>query len=275
MMLLAIVLVLLGLRWLDITPKALGGTGMYVARLRRLIRSDAFWQKPAAPWLVLLPPVALLALIDWKLPWFLHLALALVVLWFTLGPRELATDLQAWLAARGRGDESEAQSRAKALWGERQPGLGELLIISHERLFGVLIWFFALGPAGGLLYRMGRRLPEAWPGDAGHAHAAHAALAYVPARVTAALFAAAGSAEDVIGEWRRQRSAAPSSWIERTWNRLSRVAAATLNVEESKGGLAAPPSLEDGAREFLHLEFRALLILLALFAIFTVGSWFG
>jgi membrane protein required for beta-lactamase induction len=274
MMLLAIVLVLVGLRWLDITPRARNATQAYVAQLRLWIRDERFWRSPAGPWLALLLPVLVIALIDWRLPWFLHLVLCVVVLWLTLGPRELATDLRTWLSARARGDEADAESRAQALWGTRPRELGELFVESHERLFGVLIWFFALGPAGGVLYRVGRRLAQHWPDDATHARRLHAALAFVPARITAALFAAAGSADDVIAEWRRRRGQV-LGWVERTWQWLSEIAAATLEFEEAPGGTPRTPTLEDGAREFQHLEFRALLILLALFAVFTVGSWFG
>lgn len=275
MMLLAIVLVLLGLRWLDVTPRARNATQAYVARLQRWLRAERFWQSPAGPWLTALVPAVLLAAIDWRLPWFLHLALAVAVLWFTLGPRELASDLRAWLAAQRRGDEAEAQSRARALWGERPQELGELFVESHERLFGVLIWFFALGPAGALLYRVGRRLAQCWPGRAADAQKMHAALAFVPARLTAVLFAAAGSADDVIAQWRRLRAAPRRDWVGRTWACLSQIAAATLDIEETPGAEPRAPSLADGAGEFLQLELRALLILLALFAVFTVGSWFG
>ncbi len=160
MMLLAIVMVLLGLRWLDVTPRARNGTQTYVGQLRGLVQAPGFWRWPAAPWLVVLLPVVALGVIDAHLPWFLHLALSVAVLWFTLGPREMASDLRAWIAARGRGDDAEAESRAQAIWGSGPRELGPLFVESHERLFGVLIWFFALGPAGGLLYRMGRRVPQ-------------------------------------------------------------------------------------------------------------------
>lgn len=274
MMLLAIVLVLLGLRWLDVAPRARNATQAYVGQLRGLIQAPGFWRSAVGPWVVVLLPVVAIAVIDTHLPWFLHLALSVVVLWLTLGPREMASDLRAWTAARARGDEVEAESRAQALWGDRPRDLGQLFVESHERLFGVLIWFFALGPAGGVLYRVGRRVARNWPDDAAHARRMHAALAFAPARITAALFAAAGSADDVIAEWRRRR-AQGDGWVARTWHWLSEIAAATLDFQETPGGVTSTPTLGDGAREFVELEFRALLILLALFALFTVGSWFG
>ncbi|HZP12773.1 MAG TPA: hypothetical protein VFB36_10160, partial [Nevskiaceae bacterium] len=204
----------------------------------------------------------------------LHLLLAIVVLWLTLGPRELNPDLKAWVAAQARGDETEAEHRARRVWGDRPRDLGQLFIESHERLFGILIWFFVLGPAGGVLYRVGRRLPHAWGTRNEHVDRLHAALAFVPARITAAMFAAAGSADDVIAEWRRRRGQV-EDWVQHTWHWLSEIAAATLDIEEAPGEPARAPSLTEGAAEFVDLEFRALLILLALFAIFTVGSWFG
>jgi membrane protein required for beta-lactamase induction len=274
MMLLAIVLVLVGLRVLDFTPPERNATQSYVAQLRGIVRNERFWSSPVGPWVVTLLPVTAVAIVDAYLPWFLHLLLSIAILWLTLGPRELATDLRAWLSAHKRGDTTESQLRARAIWGEAPPSLGGLFVESHERLFGVLLWFFVLGPAGGVLYRVGRRMPQAWPGDAKHARELHALIAYLPARLTAMLFGAAGSADDVIAEWRHRRTRF-ENWIDRTWHSLSEVAAATLDVEDVPGGEPRPPTLEDGAEEFLQLEFRALLILLALFAVFTVGSWFG
>jgi AmpE protein len=277
MTLIAIVLVLVGLRWIDVVPSPRDTTRSYIGLLRGLIHSEFFWHWPATPWLLVIVPAALLDLLNQRLPWLLQFAVSLAVLWFTLGPRELSADVRAWLAARARGDQAEAQQRARVLWGkEHGHELGDLFVASHERLFGVLIWFFALGPAGALLYHLGRRLPGAWPGEARHARVVHAVLAYPPVLITTVLFAMAGSADDVIAQWRRQREQAGADWAERTWIWLSEIAAATLNVEEeASGGPVVPASLEEGAREFMHLEFRALLILLAFFAIFTVGSWFG
>ena len=273
MILLAIVLVLFGLRWLDFSRADYDATRSYIAALRRVFRADTLWRNPAAPWLAAVVPAAMVAALDRRLPWYLQLLLAVLVLWYTLGPRELASDLGAWLAARKRGDEAESAQRARAIWGEgKAQDLGALFVVSHERLFGVLLWFFALGPAGALLYRLGRRLPAVWPVESPHPRVLHAALAWAPARLTAMLFAMAGSADDVLGEWRRSHAAA--SWIDRTWAWLSQIAAASINVEESDGGSVAPANLDAAAGEFLQLEFRSLLILLALFAIFTAGSLF-
>lgn len=316
MNLLAILLALGALRLLERTPAVTHDlSAVYVQRLQGLIRGDAFWTAAWAPWLLAAVPVVLVALVDARLPLLLQLLLSAAVLWLCLGPRELSADLRAWLSAGERGDDAEAQERARRLWtkgdgprfatmgrgGPERPAmddragasesenglakegesdqesghqLSDLFVASHERLFGVLLWFFALGPAGALLYRLGRRLPERWPGDARYARLLHALLAFVPARVTAVLFAAAGSADDVIREWQRWRVSERGDWVARTWDWLAQIAPASLNVEDGDGGPATPASLRDSAREFLQLQFRALLILLALFAIFTVGNLF-
>jgi AmpE protein len=277
MNLLVIVLVLAALRLADHGSRPqFDMARRYLALLRGLIRADRFWQSPVSPWLVVLLPVVLLAATDACLPWYLQILLAAVVLWLCVGPRELAFDVRAWLAARSRGDAVETEDCASRLWGQHpNPGLGALFVISHERLFGVLLWFCAFGPAGALLYHLGQRLPALWPQGSSPAEKLHAALAYVPARLTTLLFAMAGSADDVIAEWRRTRELAHLDWAARTWAWLSSIAAATVIVEESDGGSVVPASLEESAREFIGLEFRALLIMLAFVAIFTVGNWFG
>ena len=73
--------------------------------------------------------------------------------------------------------------------------IGALFIQSHERLFGVLLWFMALGPAAAVGYRLASRLPRLTEqegygtGARQAAEQLHALGAWISARITAALFA--------------------------------------------------------------------------------------
>ncbi|HSW13244.1 MAG TPA: hypothetical protein VLI06_10430, partial [Solimonas sp.] len=139
----------------------------YVRLLMRGLPWPGLWRSPLAPALVLLPP---LLLIWWISQQFSHpiaeLAWSSLVLLLCLGPRDLAEDVQLLIAAREAGDVAAAAQLAAALQRGPQPDashrslLGALFIQSHERLFSVLLWFFALGPVGAVLYRCVSRLPR-------------------------------------------------------------------------------------------------------------------
>ncbi|MGD8430465.1 MAG: regulatory signaling modulator protein AmpE, partial [Ectothiorhodospiraceae bacterium] len=79
----------------------------------------------------------------------------------------------------------------------------------HERLFGALFWFLILGPVGALAYRLtalardfGGCHANAGPGYCDAANGAFWLVSWIPARLTAASFAVAGSFSHCIEAWR-------------------------------------------------------------------------
>lgn len=248
---------------------------------------DAAWLQSAwAPPLLLAIPVLLTGyaalLIHGPL---LQVLLSVVILVLCLGPRDLTDDVRALMAAREAGDQRRSDALAQTLlhsvedYGQRRSLLGALFVQSHERLFGVLLWFFLLGPAGAVLYRTASRLPRIWheiqPGGAAELAAMrlHAAAAWWTARVVALLFGLSGSLDDALAAWRRVGERA-TDWRERTWDVLAGVAVAALSSEPEDGdGPALPSTLDEVLREVLALQNRALLILLAAFAAFTAGGF--
>lgn len=257
-----------------------------VARLPRWLPLGQFWRSYAAPLALVVPPVLLV--------WYLHgeiassfaeLLFSSVVLLLCLGPRDLADDVQRLLRARESGDAQGAAQLSHALMRGPEPEptqrtlLGALFIQSHERLFGVLIWFFVFGPAGAVLYRIASRLPrilrETQPELAGSAalrgaEALHGLLAWLPARLTALIYGLAGSLDDALLEWRRLELR-PHEWRSHTWAILAAVPSASL-IEEADDGAAVPVTLEANLHEVMRMQARALLILLAGCALFTTGS---
>jgi len=94
------------------------------------------------------------------------------------------------------------------------------LMSSHRNVFGPVAWFLVFGPAGALLYRMAALLQHAWharaAADAGlsdefalFAARAFAVIDWVPARLTAASFAAVGNFQDAVDCWRAQAASWP------------------------------------------------------------------
>jgi AmpE protein len=255
-----------------------------VVRIQRAVPIGLLWRSAAAPVLLLALGVALVAAGDWLIRHPLaDLAYATVVLFLCLGPRDLASDIHRLIDAYDKNDLAAQRTLTLSLL--RGPGpqatrrsmIGALFIQSHERVFGVLLWFFVCGPAGAVLYRLASRMPrflhETRP-DTAAEHAAvtlHAAAAWIPSRINAVLFGLAGSLDQALARWRALRAENFSNWRERTWAVLAEVSAASLAVEEGEAGPIVPASLEECLREVAAMQNRALLILLAGFALFAAG----
>ena len=257
----------------------------YVNTVRRVIALPALWRSWLGPLVLLLPPVlAVYYVHDMIASPFLDVLLSAAVLVLCLGPRDLAEDVHSLLEARARGDTHAANHLSRALmrgphYGDtRRTLIGALFIQSHERLFGVLFWFFAAGPTGAVLYRLASRLPRALNEMAPDSVAArlaetvHDVLAWAPGRATALLYGLAGSLDDALSAWRDLGFTVGREWRTGTWAVLATIPAASLNIEEADGSSATPVTLDDSLDEVLKMQARALLILLAFFGIFTTGA---
>ena len=284
---------LLGILLALLLERALGqsaGWGrpvIFLAAMRGLHRvlPAALWNSPLLPLAVIAVPVAVTEWLyaDIASP-IVEVAAATLVLLLCLGPRDLAEEIHDLLAARAAGDAQRAQQIARALQRGPQPDeshrslMGTLFIQSHEKLFGVLLWFFVLGPAGAVAYRVASRLPrllaETSPDTPAHRCAdwLHNLLAWIPVRITALLLGLAGSLDDAIGAWRELiREPLSGGWREHTWALLAEIAVASLRSENAEGATEVV-NLDAALREVLRMQWRALLLLLAVFALFTTGS---
>jgi membrane protein required for beta-lactamase induction len=264
----------------------------YVRALHRLFPVPALWRGALAIPIVLAPPVAL----TWWLSGVIEHplvepVLSAVILLLCLGPRDLADDVKLWLDARAAGDRTTADRLSRTL--QQGPGrysehdvpearglLGALFIQSHERLFGVLMWFAVGGVTGAVFYRVVSRLPrllveqeESPAADA--AETLHALAAWIPARITALLFGLAGSLDDAIKEWRLLTSRPAHGWRRQTWAVLAETASGSLEFETEDGATEVPATLELAVKEVLAIQTRALLILLAFIAAAATGDWLG
>ena len=256
----------------------------YQRTLMAVLRWPALWRSWAAPLILLLPPLLLVyegsEIIANP---FLELLWSASLLLLCLGPRDLAEDVHGLLEARTRGDTDAFTQLSRALQRGPHPDpthrtlIGALFIQSHERMFGVMLWFFAVGPIGAVLYRMASRMPRALNDVQPDTQAArvaetvHDILAWIPARITALLYGLAGSLDDALKVW-RGLIFETHEWRTQTWAVLAEVPAASLNMEEADGSEVAPATLEAALNEVLRMQLRVLLILLASFAIFATGA---
>lgn len=212
--------------------------------------------------------------------WWLLFALA--VLLYSLGPRELETDLRAVAAAD---DAARRHAAAQALGesGQSLPWDGPALVqaaayAALRRRFGVLLWFFILGPAGALLYRLAQQLgrDERLPLDPGSRAGARYvanALDWVPAHLLVFTLALVGHWDAVIGAWRQwNRQAGRAGWYGAEPGFLGAAAAADLQAEVVGGDGYAQDSHEPQVelQRIGHTLLRALVAWLAVIALIVL-----
>jgi AmpE protein len=242
--------------------------------------------------LALLLPVAACLLLAWligrsPLSELLQLLFALGVLLYCFGPREFEADLEAILEAP---DAASREAAAQALSDEGQPlawnapALGEAIAYAAlRRRFAVLLWFFLLGPAGALLYRLAQTLgrDESLQLDPDSRRAAtHVAnaLDWPPAQLLTFTLAVVGHWEAVMGAWRRWHSqATPTSWYSVGPGFLGAAAQAdALTDIETDDGYAEEHG--DPLAELRRLRsalLRAVLAWLSVVALMVIGGWVG
>jgi membrane protein required for beta-lactamase induction len=244
--------------------------------------------------LALLLPVLPVAVLDRALGSHLfglpQLALAVLVLLMSFGPRDLRDEVDDYVDALGRGDRDAADRRAKELLegdaagrgaGRREAVEEAVFVQANNRIFGVIFWFMLLGPAGAWLFRvsdlMRRRAAfettrrGGVPEPTGGATALlHGLLAWTPARLAAMSYALAGGFEDAIGNWRIAVDRASKGLLDRTEDLLARVGKGSL--QPSLAGVA-PAALDAAtARGAWRIVARSAWIWLAAIALLVLAG---
>ena len=219
----------------------------------------------------------------------LGFAFALLVMLFSLGPRDLDADVHRFLNAWEQGDEDKAQSHALQICRETaepvdKQSLGRLVVegivvAAHERWFGVIFWFVILGPLGALWYRLAcvlrdkciRRGEQDAFRDA--AFMMHHILAWIPVRLTLLSYALVGSFGDTLEALRNEGLGWKSNWLINNYLLLIHGGVGALQLEQQ---LAADDTRVVDAghvRAALGLVLRSLILAIALIAVITLGTW--
>lgn len=219
-------------------------------------------------------------------------ALAVFVLLFSFGPRDLKDEVDDYVAARERGDAEAAAACARVLQEgdtnrhahSAREALEEAVFVqANNRIFGVVFWFMVLGPAGAWLFRVSdllrrraafeaRRAGREADGDTFSAALAkiHGVLAWVPARLSALSYALAGSFEDGVGNWKAAVDGAGGGVLDRNEELLARVGCGSL--QPSLAGVA-PDALDLAtARGAMRIVERALWIWLVAVALLVLAG---
>lgn len=246
---------------------------------------------------LVLPVAAVTVLLRDTLFGFPHLVLAVVVLFFSLGPNDIGEDVNDYCSALEDGDEERIEQTAKALIEDKVPAeplerahcVEEAVCIqANNRLFAVIFWFVLLGPLGPLgawayrvtdlvrrraVFQAGREDSDAATigslRDA--AVALHGWLAWIPARLTAIGYAVAGHFDDALAAWRGGVTPAGTT-SENSERLLARVGVAALALHDDADEDVTARGVR-GATAAKRLVFRLLLIWAVIISAMTLYGW--
>ena len=249
--------------------------------------------------LLVLPVAAIMFSLGDTLQGFTYLLLAILVLMFSIGPKDIGEEVDEYCKALEAEDEEQIQIAAKAIIEgdvpaderERIARVEEAVCVqANNRLFAVVFWFVVLGAVSGTIgplaawtYRVTdlirrRAVFNAVRDDeaAGSverirdaAESVHGLLAWVPARLTAIGYAAAGHADEAIAAFRAPSEERDATMSEHSEHLLARVGIAALACQDRSDESITERGVR-GARAANKLVFRLLLIWAVIIAAMTL-----
>ena len=217
------------------------------------------------------------------------LIFAIVILFYSWGPRDLERDVEAIDKAP---DSDRRLAAAQALADARPapleftaPALVEATFLAAlRRWFGVLLWFCLLGPAGALLYRLAQQLAfnpalsegltprqREWAGRIAHG------LDWPAAHLMVLALALASNFDTVFKTWRDYHAAHGRGYFYLDLGFLDAIARASVDAdvaaEDEHGQPAQTPlvALDDA----MVLVRRVLVVWLTVIALIVLGGWFA
>lgn len=261
----------------------------------RLGDRPAFWRGRGGILLAVLPPVLLVALLQFglrsPLAGVLGLLFALLALFWAWGPRDLDADVAAIVDADDAASRRAAAERLAPACAGEDVDAGALVegvfAGALRRWFGVLAWFLLLGPAGAVLYRLAALSAEGEGADAlpertrAGARRLFALLNWPVAQAMTLSLALVGNFDAVLGAWRECGGAS----LRLDHAHLGAAARASVRSEVSE---EAREFIEEGVapgnawaklgrlpelRDAMSLVWRILLLWLAILALFVVAGW--
>ncbi len=246
---------------------------------------------PGVVLVVLLPALLAAAIaysLNLSLAGVLWLIYAVAVLVWTLGPRELETDLESIFNAA---DETARLAAAQVLkadpvaadlpW-QAQALVGAGVTAALQRRFALLFWFFLLGPGAAVAYRLLRQCVAQTGIEAGLEDRLRAklgrvadALDWAPAHLMVLAMALVSNFDAVLGTWRRWHAQSGHAWFGFSAGFLPAIASVGVNADVEAGdGYAedlcdVPGELEDLG----HILNRVLVVWLTFAALLVLGGW--
>ena len=243
---------------------------------------------------LLLPPLLAVALVQQLLDESLFgipgALFAILVLLFSFGPLDLDDQIKQLQDAQNRQDADRTRQIARELLEDEpppnEPGFSQalaeaVLVQANQRVFAVIFWFLLLGPIGAVLYRLSCSLPKLQTTTREIEFFVNskqwlAMLDWIPARLTAATYAIAGSFEDALYGWRNYHRQRFDEFDSSASGILICTGAGALRLTELIDN-NADDALIEGQQYLLKsamgLVWRSLVVWLVLIALFTLAGW--
>ena len=219
----------------------------------------------------------------WSLPYVLFTVL---VLFFSLGPRDLGSEVDEYCAAVEAGDTEQSERVLTELCEVEHSGASEIEAVEEaifvqatNRIFGVVFWFIALGPVGAWLFRASdlfrrrvsfrfNRDPERLEGAVAAVDNVHGILVWAPARLAILGYALSGSFDDALNCWRSYelKSDLP-------FHRSNDEVVACVGKAAMTGFLEESPNSAAAARNAMRLVHRTVFIWLTTIGLMTIFGW--
>jgi len=242
--------------------------------------------------LLVLPVFGIIIGLGETLHGFTYLLLAIVVLLFSIGPKDIGNEVAEYCKALESEDDEAIQNAAKAIIEGEVPQDARARIArveeavcvqANNRLFAIIFWFVVLGPLAAWSYRVTdlirRRAvfsaarDEQTDGSAARIRDAaaliHGWLAWIPARLTALGYATAGNADDAIAALRAPTEDREGTTSEQSEYLLARVGVAALALQDRPEESITERGIR-GASAANKLVFRQLLIWAVIIAAMTL-----
>lgn len=224
--------------------------------------------------------VVVLLLIFSSIPFgILSFVFSIAILIYCLGPACLSSEVEAYIDARSLGDDDEALHYAGSITGDSaSTSLDQqttdvtraILHVANERIFSVVFWFVLLGPLGAVLYRLSTNISQQHDDEnrkmIEFAKFFQSVMAWAPARLLAAGYALTG---DFDGAWQAYRSSPHDDNIAQSnYDAL---------VATGLGALRDSPKTDEisSIQAARGLVTRSIVVLIAMFAVLTLGGWLG
>ena len=251
---------------------------------------QGFWQGRWGVALALLPPLLVVASLQWALHapllGFLGLLFGIGVLFHCWGPRDLDLDVDAIVDAPDLAARNAAIARLSPNGGDIASLLAAVFHAARRRWFGVLFWFLLLGAFGAVLYRLvvlaaeddAARLP---PDNATGAKRLLAWLEWPVSQLMALFMAMVGDFDTVFSAWKQNGGAgfdANADFL----GAAGRASVRTELADDAQDYADAGESASEIARELgsmpelrdaMSLVWRTLVAWLAVIALFVIAGW--
>ncbi|HNP63994.1 MAG TPA: regulatory signaling modulator protein AmpE [Woeseiaceae bacterium] len=242
--------------------------------------------------LLVLPVAAVIYSLGGTLQGFTYLLLAIVVLLFSIGPKDIGEEVGEYCKALESEDEEQINIASKAIIeGDVPEDARERIdrveaavcVQANNRLFAIIFWFVVLGPLAAWAYRVTDLIRRRAVFTAARdeqddgsltrirnaAEWVHGWLAWIPARLTSFGYATAGHYDDAIAAMRAPTEDRDATTAEHSEHLLARVGVAALALEDRMDESITERAIR-GAMAANKLVFRQLLIWAVIIAAMTL-----